>query len=1046
MGDIFMSGRKFIYARFSQGKTFFSVLVVFFMTAGPLWAQDYSTYYNGTSNNASVTGGGFSHQGDFTVEAWVYSTRSSHTASTCMIGRNQSSTYANGLTMDGDGDLQWVSYWDSTNNYTDTGRSIYNSWHHVAARCENVSGDQYDVTIYLDGQQVASELSSNLATNTQVMNLADIDGTDYFQGYIDEARFWSNLRSVADLQRNMFKRLTGSESGLVGYYQMSDGSGSSITDNSTTSYSMTGSFSWKNSSAFGGSLRCLVFDGTDEHVAVGTGPGTVSTVEFWVKPTSTTESFLELNGSVSISASSGTISATGFTSPTIYVNGAETSTIVSGAWQHVAVTSGTSVNASAFNLGKIGSDYFDGSLDEVRLWSDVRTAEEIRENSYYTLYGDEAGLEVYYRMDLGSGSTTTVFNTTSTSYDGTMTNMDSSSDRVSSAAFTSWYGVGNSNWFSAVNWSNGTPFWASNMGLNEQSGSLDNDPTNSGTRTITSIFIGSGQTVAITGNLTLRGNFYNNGTFTHNDNTVILDGSNLQALIGSFSLYDLTVDNAHASAEIDLDACTALTVANDLSVTDGILGISTSKADNVVDLSIGANGTLELNNDMTVSGNWDDDGTFTPNSNQVTFDGAGAQTLGGDSSTTFYDLSIDNSSDTVTLFSGITVNNSFTLDSDLNLNGQTVTLGSTATASETTGVLFGTSGTIQTTRTLSNISSEDVGGLGAVLTTTANMGSTVITRGVAAQTHGSDYGIKRYYDITPTNNTGLNATLVFNYFDSELNGLTEANLVLNKSTDGGSTWTQLAATLNTVANTLTISSLDGFSRWTAGSTDNPLLVDLIAFSAEAFEDTILLEWETASEIDNAGFNLWRIDAEVGQYTRINDFLIPAEGGATWGAAYEYEDHDVDIGMTYYYELEDIDYSGFSTFHGPVSASLGCDYDEDGYLHMACSGGNDCDDTDPAANPSATELCDGLGVDEDCDGFIDNDDPDCEPPVWAAAENAEASVHGKGGSRGSSLMNGLALLFPLGAVVWMRIFSVRRSRQPATGEGVRRRTGTPASPG
>ena len=35
----------------------------------------------------------------------------------------------------------------------------------------------------------------------------------------------------------------------------------------------------------------------------------------------------------------------------------------------------------------------------------------------------------------------------------------------------------------------------------------------------------------------------------------------------------------------------------------------------------------------------------------------------------------------------------------------------------------------------------------------------------------------------------------------------------------------------------------------------------------------------------------------------------------------YEDLDVVPGRTYYYELEDIDYSGISTFHGPVWALI-----------------------------------------------------------------------------------------------------------------------------
>jgi len=50
-----------------------------------------------------------------------------------------------------------------------------------------------------------------------------------------------------------------------------------------------------------------------------------------------------------------------------------------------------------------------------------------------------------------------------------------------------------------------------------------------------------------------------------------------------------------------------------------------------------------------------------------------------------------------------------------------------------------------------------------------------------------------------------------------------------------------------------------------------------------------------------------------------------------------------------------------------------DSDGDGFC---AEGGADCDDSSPAINPNATEVC-GDGLDNDCDGLVDNDDPICQ---------------------------------------------------------------------
>jgi pimeloyl-ACP methyl ester carboxylesterase len=104
-----------------------------------------------------------------------------------------------------------------------------------------------------------------------------------------------------------------------------------------------------------------------------------------------------------------------------------------------------------------------------------------------------------------------------------------------------------------------------------------------------------------------------------------------------------------------------------------------------------------------------------------------------------------------------------------------------------------------------------------------------------------------------------------------------------------------------------------------GDACEPTVIQLASFTATPGAMRITLEWTTASEIDNAGFNLYRCESENGAYLKINSSLIPAQGSPTQGAVYRFVDENVQNRKTYYYKLEDIDIYGKSTMHGPISA-------------------------------------------------------------------------------------------------------------------------------
>ena len=99
------------------------------------------------------------------------------------------------------------------------------------------------------------------------------------------------------------------------------------------------------------------------------------------------------------------------------------------------------------------------------------------------------------------------------------------------------------------------------------------------------------------------------------------------------------------------------------------------------------------------------------------------------------------------------------------------------------------------------------------------------------------------------------------------------------------------------------------------------VVTLVSFTASPGDGQALLEWETASEIDNAGFFLHRSTAEAGEYAHISPF-IPSEGDGIIGARYSHLDQDVQNGITYYYKLESVATDGSSELHGPIAATPG----------------------------------------------------------------------------------------------------------------------------
>ncbi|RZK63258.1 MAG: T9SS type A sorting domain-containing protein [Hymenobacter sp.] len=168
----------------------------------------------------------------------------------------------------------------------------------------------------------------------------------------------------------------------------------------------------------------------------------------------------------------------------------------------------------------------------------------------------------------------------------------------------------------------------------------------------------------------------------------------------------------------------------------------------------------------------------------------------------------------------------------LNTGPATVTLAPAATITETDASYV--LGQVQTTH-LVGTTPDTFGGLGLGLTAAVAPGTTTVVRTTGQpQGTGTASSIGRYYDITAALGQSLQgATLTQAYLPHELNGLLATQLVMFKSTNGGTTWTNEGATqrdANQVSRNF-VTNVQG--RWTLASATAPLAPATVAYSIVA---------------------------------------------------------------------------------------------------------------------------------------------------------------------------------------------------------------------
>ncbi|MGB8193000.1 MAG: T9SS type A sorting domain-containing protein [Chitinophagaceae bacterium] len=218
-------------------------------------------------------------------------------------------------------------------------------------------------------------------------------------------------------------------------------------------------------------------------------------------------------------------------------------------------------------------------------------------------------------------------------------------------------------------------------------------------------------------------------------------------------------------------------------------------------------------------------GSFSAGNSTVLFTGnAGKQltTISGGSRTAFYNLSINKPFSQVQLGNDISVSGLLSMgEGNLELNNRRLALGSSGSIageradSRITGAK---GGVVIATAVLNAPQLVNPGNLGVQLSSSANLGYTVITRGHVQQANGQARSIERYYEIQPAFNTADISLKIF-YLEPELGGNNEAELVLWNH-DAGRGWVVAGKENSELsANWIAKNNVNGVSRFTLGVAD-----------------------------------------------------------------------------------------------------------------------------------------------------------------------------------------------------------------------------------
>jgi hypothetical protein len=188
--------------------------------ATDIGTQGYSLDFDGTIDEARADNEIIEYP--FTLETWVKSDTAGSTQSFFgIVQSGVNSRYYNLGMVSG----TFVLKARNTTQIITTGTTtvVDGTWYHVAGVFASATDRKLYVDGILEGSGTDSVLFSNL-TDKVLLGVQRITSPDlYLNGKLSDVRVWNTERTSAEILDNYNKRLIGNETGLVGYWKLSEG-------------------------------------------------------------------------------------------------------------------------------------------------------------------------------------------------------------------------------------------------------------------------------------------------------------------------------------------------------------------------------------------------------------------------------------------------------------------------------------------------------------------------------------------------------------------------------------------------------------------------------------------------------------------------------------------------------------------------------------------------------------------------------------------------------------------------------------------------------